>query len=179
MTAVKEIYKHSPDMYLDELVWWLAIHHDIVISVSGLHRNLVEAGLTRKLLHKIAFERDEILRAEYHTQIGENSGGSGEEFVCVDEVSKNDHHTAHRHGRALSGEQAEFFDYFVQGQRYSLVAAITTDGYLAAQAIPGSFDSDEFYDFIVEQVVSAFTVQFRGIWVIIPQIFEMNPWPAP
>ncbi|KAF8803318.1 hypothetical protein BYT27DRAFT_7055575, partial [Phlegmacium glaucopus] len=65
MTAVKDIYKHSPDTYLNELVWWLAIHHDIIISVSGLHRNLVEAGLTRKLLHKIAVERDEILRAEY------------------------------------------------------------------------------------------------------------------
>ncbi|KAF8803317.1 hypothetical protein BYT27DRAFT_7029858, partial [Phlegmacium glaucopus] len=95
-------------------------------------------------------------------QIRENSSGSGEEFVCVDEVSKNDHDTARRHGRALSGERAEFFDNFVRGQRYSLVAAITTSGYIAARAVPGSFDSDEFYDFIAEQV-----------------IFEMNPWPAP
>ncbi|KIM73344.1 hypothetical protein PILCRDRAFT_15316 [Piloderma croceum F 1598] len=53
LTAVHDIYKSEPDIYLDELVFWLAIHHDIVISKSALHKNL-EAGLTRKLLHEIA-----------------------------------------------------------------------------------------------------------------------------
>jgi hypothetical protein len=35
-----------------------------------------------------------------------------------------------------------------------LVAAITTKGYVAAHAVPGSFDAFEFYNFIAEQVVS-------------------------
>ncbi|EDR07397.1 uncharacterized protein LACBIDRAFT_327871 [Laccaria bicolor S238N-H82] len=46
LTAIKEVYHNEVDAYLDELVWWLAIHHDIVISRSALHKNLLDAGLT-------------------------------------------------------------------------------------------------------------------------------------
>ena len=54
LTAVYDIYRSDADIYLDELVFWLTIHHDIAISKSSLQRNLDEAGLTRKLLQKIA-----------------------------------------------------------------------------------------------------------------------------
>lgn len=40
--------------------------------------------------------------------------------------------------------------------RYSLLASITTDGYVACWAVLGSFDSVEFYDFIAKQVVCAY-----------------------
>ncbi|KAF8234211.1 hypothetical protein L208DRAFT_1550679 [Tricholoma matsutake] len=63
LTAVHTLYEQDSDLYLDELVLWLAIHHDIVISVSALHENLKEAGLTQQILHKIALERDEELWA--------------------------------------------------------------------------------------------------------------------
>ncbi|KAJ7834467.1 hypothetical protein B0H14DRAFT_3709394 [Mycena olivaceomarginata] len=58
LTAIKEIYTRHADTYLLELQWWLAIHHDIQISISSLHETLERTGLTRKLLHKIAVERD-------------------------------------------------------------------------------------------------------------------------
>jgi hypothetical protein len=32
MTAIKEVYNNEADVYLDKLVWWLAIHHDIAIT---------------------------------------------------------------------------------------------------------------------------------------------------
>ena len=41
-----------------------------------------------------------------------------------------------------------------RGDRYSLMAAITTEGYIATQVVPGSLDSFEFYNFIPEDVVS-------------------------
>ena len=56
LTAVHTIYEQESNLYLDELVLWPAIHHDIMISTSALHRNLKNAGLTRKLLCKIAQE---------------------------------------------------------------------------------------------------------------------------
>jgi hypothetical protein len=43
LTAVYDLYD------LDELQWWLAIHHNIAILIPGLHKNLEEAGLTHKL----------------------------------------------------------------------------------------------------------------------------------
>ncbi|KAJ7191724.1 hypothetical protein GGX14DRAFT_328056, partial [Mycena pura] len=65
LTACYEIYQKDPDIYLDELRFWLAIHHDIVISISGLQQNLDAVGLDRKLLHKIARERDQQQRSDY------------------------------------------------------------------------------------------------------------------
>ena len=46
LTAVKELYQQHPDTYLDELQWFLAIHHNIVISIAALQDNLERAGLT-------------------------------------------------------------------------------------------------------------------------------------
>ena len=153
LTAIKEVYHNEADAYLDELVWWLAIHHDIVISHSALHKNLLDAGLTQKLLHKIAKERDEEMRAEYMDVIRDCTGGWGAELVFINEFSKNDHDTARCYGQAPSGQRADFIDNFVHGDRYSTVVAISISGYDAVHSVLGSFDSDQFRDFIVEQVV--------------------------
>jgi transposase len=84
LTAVKELYERHPDTYLDELQWYLAIHHDIPISISSLQENLEKAGLTRKVLHKIASERDEERRNAFlHSMRNDFSGTE----VVVDESS--------------------------------------------------------------------------------------------
>lgn len=147
------VYNNEADAYLDELVWWLAVHHDLPISRSALQKNLVGVGLTHKLLHKIARECDEEVRAEFHAVIHEHSNGQGKEFIFIDEVSKNDHDTARCYGRAFSGERANFVDNFVRGERYSMVAAITVEGYVSTRVIPGLFNAAEFYDYVVEQIV--------------------------
>jgi transposase len=154
LTAVYDIYRSDADIYLDELVFWLAIHHDIAISKSSLQRNLDEAGLTRKLLQKIARERDEQVRQEYWDVINDDLAGDSNLLVMADETSKNDLTLARRFGRALAGERAAFTDVFTRGQRYSLAAAISRQGYIAAKVIPGSFDSFDFFEFVAEQVVS-------------------------
>ncbi|KAJ4474512.1 hypothetical protein C8R41DRAFT_847853 [Lentinula lateritia] len=120
---MKDIYRTNADTYLDELMWYLVIHHDTVISKSSLHENLRKAGLTRKLLHKIALERDEALRAEYSNMIRTQFSGSGFEFVTVDESSKNDHTLSRRYGYSLCGQPAESEEPFIRGKRYSLAAA--------------------------------------------------------
>jgi transposase len=45
LNAAKEIFFHDPSVMLDELQWYLAIHHDIAISQSALQVTLVRAGL--------------------------------------------------------------------------------------------------------------------------------------
>jgi len=165
VTAIKEVYNNEADAYLDELIWWLAIHHDIAISRSALHKNLQDAGLTRKLLHKIARERDEEARREFLDVIHDHSAGQGEEFVFIDEMSKNDHDTSRRYGLAMSGARADFIDNFVRGDRYSMVAAITIGGYISTRVIPGSFNAVEFRDFITEQVVSLVLILVESVLI--------------
>ncbi|KAF8234978.1 hypothetical protein L208DRAFT_1393168 [Tricholoma matsutake] len=94
-------FNHT-DTYLDELQWFLAIHHDIVISISALQVNLDKAGLTRKILHKIAKERDEECRAAYCHCIQNGFSGTGGEFVAIDESSKIEHDVAQMEGSEVS-----------------------------------------------------------------------------
>ena len=154
LSAIQDVYRTDPDIYLDELVLWLAINYNIAISSSALHKNLVDVGLTRKVMQKIAAERDEVRREEFRMLLqSKDFRGDGSEFVCLDETSKNELSYARTHGRALSGERAVFTDVFVRGDRYSILAALSLNGYIAVDIVPGSYDSLQFYEFIQEQVV--------------------------
>jgi len=76
--------------------------------------------------------------------------GDSDFLVMADETSKNDLTLAHQFGRALAGECTAFTDVFTQGQRYTLTAAISHQGYIAAKVVPGSFDSFDFFEFVAE-----------------------------
>uniref|UniRef100_A0A0W0GF12 Putative transposase n=1 Tax=Moniliophthora roreri TaxID=221103 RepID=A0A0W0GF12_MONRR len=93
-------------------------------------------GLTRKILCKIAIERNEEHQGDFRTTIRTQSSGSGDEFVA-----------------SLRGHRAELRAPFVRGDRYSLVAVMSTKGYIATRVVEGSVDSFEFFDFIAEEVV--------------------------
>ena len=41
----------------------------------------------------------------------------------------------------------------IQGDRYSLVAVLTIEGYIASDTVPGSLDSIDFLEFVQENVV--------------------------
>lgn len=158
-----ELYRRNPDTLLDECQWYLAIHHDIAISISALQETLERAGLTRKILHKLAAEADlqkerEFLSGPSGVRNPNHFSGTGTEFVAVDESSKDGRELSRRYGRSPSGESAEKIELFIRGVRYSLIAALTVDGYIATRAIPGAFDSPDFFDFIVDDVVSVSTL---------------------
>jgi hypothetical protein len=58
------------DLFLDEVCTWLTFEHNIIISLSTLSRTLEQAGLTRKILQKLAVERDDIRREEFQMTLG-------------------------------------------------------------------------------------------------------------
>lgn len=105
LTAIYNIYKGDPDLYLDKLQFWLAVYHNNVISISSLQQNLEEAGLSRKLLHKIAKEHNEAQRQEYWDVVNGELRGDGDLFVMADETSKNELSLSQRYGRAVVGDE--------------------------------------------------------------------------
>ncbi|KIJ05939.1 hypothetical protein PAXINDRAFT_50858, partial [Paxillus involutus ATCC 200175] len=114
-----------------------------------------------KILHKLAVERDEDRHNEWREMVVTELTPDGSQVICIDETSKNELTWARHYGRAMSGTRATLSDVFVRGDCYSLVAAITIDGYLAADVVEGSYDSELFYNFIAEKVLP-----------------NMNPFPA-
>jgi hypothetical protein len=104
----------------------------------------------------------------------------GSQIVCLDETSKNELTWARRYGRAACGERAELTDVFIRGDWYSLLAALTIDGYIVTEVVPGSYDSISFYEFIQEKLVCSFCVehgnyQAHALFVKLP---EMAPFPV-
>jgi transposase len=177
LSAVQTLYENESDLYLDELVLWLGVEHNIAISVSALHATLKTVGLTRKVLHKIAIERDEELRQQWQEMlVSDDFLPDGSQFICLDETSKNELTYARKYGRAYSGEHAELTDVFVRGDRYSLVAALTIEGYIASDAVPGSLDSIDFLEFIQENVVCSKVEILHKITYSF-QLPQMNPYP--
>ena len=98
---------------------------------------------------------NEDLRQQFCNAINDPNlfAGDGSEFVVLDETSKNEHTWARTHGRSLSGERAQLEDVFVWGDRFSLLAALTIEGYMAVRVVEGFFDAHEFLDFVQEEVV--------------------------
>ncbi|KIJ58380.1 hypothetical protein HYDPIDRAFT_34235 [Hydnomerulius pinastri MD-312] len=64
--------------------------HDIVISQAMLSRTLNQAGLTRKILQKLAAEWDDVRHEELKARLLNNLIGDGSEFVVIAEMSKNE-----------------------------------------------------------------------------------------
>jgi transposase len=146
-----ELIRETPSLFLEEIGEWLALYHDLPISTTALHDNLRELGLTYKLLRKAAAERDEVARAEWLLEI--TNLYTADQFVVLDESSKDGKTMLRRYGRAPSGEDPFVEVTLDRGIRYSILPALTIDGYLAVRVVEGSIDGAEFYDFVVNDVV--------------------------
>jgi hypothetical protein len=99
--------------------------------------------------------------------------------VTVDESSKDERTLARHRGRAPVGQRAEYTTDFIRGDRYTLTAAMSTQGYIATRIVLGSMDAFDFFDFIVEDVVSPTTVLhiYPNLHSFTVQLPLMNPYP--
>ena len=77
------------EMFLDEIQDWMALHHDTAISITSLHLVIHDAGLSLKMLHKAASERDEVAQEKFRTYMQGHL--VAEQVITVDELSKDDH----------------------------------------------------------------------------------------
>jgi transposase len=147
-----EMLIESPSLLLDEIGEWLAIYHDQPISTTALHDNLKDLGLTYKRLKRIAAERDDAYRADWLHNMTSNYEAN--QLVFLDEPSKDDRVILRRYGWAIQGQPAIKNVSLNRGIRYSVLPALTIDGYMAVRAVEGSIDGAEFYDFVLNDVVS-------------------------
>ncbi|KAI0264583.1 hypothetical protein BGY98DRAFT_888945, partial [Russula aff. rugulosa BPL654] len=127
-----EMLTESPSLLLDEIGEWLAIYHDQPISTTALYDNLKDLGLTYKRLKRVATERDDEYRADWLHNMTSN--------YMADQLSAS----------------------LNRGVRYSILPALTVDGYMAVRAVEGSIDGAEFFDFVLNDVLP-----------------NMNPYPEP
>lgn len=148
----------SPSLYLDEIVSWLAVKHDQPVSISTLQRSLVALGYTYKKLRKAAAQRDEITRTQWKADI--LSRFTADQLVFADESSKDKRTLQRNYGRAPAGERAVEVLSFARGVRYSILPALSLDGFLTVRVVRGSVDGSEFYDWVLSDLVSSIYMLF-------------------
>jgi hypothetical protein len=105
-----------------------------------------------------------------------NANFIASQMIFIDESSKDDRTIYRHYGRAPSGRRATIQANFVRGDRFSIVAALSLDGYEAMQVVPGSVDGEAFLDFVVNDVVSALHLCTFSTYAPL-QMPRMNPYP--
>jgi len=147
-----DLIAESPELYLDEIAEYLALYHDLPISTTALHDNLAELGLTWKIMRRAALERDDALRAAWLEDTLLRY--TADEMVFLDESSKDRHTIFRKYGRSPQGTRPVIQRLQDRGTRYSILPAITVDGYVAVRVVEGSVDGTEFFDFVLNDLVS-------------------------
>ena len=176
--SVSEQLERAPELYLDEIQDWIALTMQTAISRSALAELIRDAGFSYKMLHKAAAERDEAERVEFRDWA--HNYVTADMVVTADESSKNDRTIFRRWGRSMRGTSADMYAGFNRGERYSILAAISVNGYVATRIIVGSVDSLEFFDFIISDVVCSrlgSALLARSTPLTAP-LNESVPWPA-
>jgi transposase len=152
----------TPDLYLDEMVVQLAIQRGVIVSRHTIQRELKRHGFTLKDLQKEAKERSAIKRAAYWQGIFKH-GVCGEHIIFVDESHKDSRTISRRQGWARRGRRAIVNEPFVRGKRYSVLAAISTEGYEAVQIVEGAVTKEIYQDFMINKLVRSIRL---GCWAI-------------
>jgi transposase len=150
--GLSDLIAESPGLYLDEIAEYLTLYHDLPISITALHDNLIELNLTRKIMRRAALERDDALRAAWLEDTILRY--TADEIVFLDESSKDGHTAFRKYGRAPRGERPVIQESLDRGTRYSILPAITVNGYIAVRVVEGSVDGAEFFDFVINDLVS-------------------------
>jgi transposase len=159
-----DLISEAPHLFLDEIQEWIAIAHDTGISKTSIHTIIRDCALTYKILRKAAAERDDEARRLFIEHA--TTHWVAAQMIFVDESSKDDRTIYRHYGRAPAGQRAITPAQFVRGERYSIVAALATEGYTGVRVVPGSVDGEEFLDFIITDVVRVTFVLSCSLWSV-------------
>ena len=76
-----------------------------------------------------------------------------EQLVFIDETSKDERSLSRAYGYSVKNTRVEKNVVFVRRKKYTILPALTLDGFIAGDIIEGSCDKERFQTFILTQVV--------------------------
>jgi hypothetical protein len=102
-------------------------------------------------LQKEAKERDPVLRDAWIRKLGE---WRADQLVFLDESGINPRAGDKTHGWGKKGEMIRYKVPGPRGENYSLLPALTVDGYIACNVYEGSVNGEMFQEFVEHKVLS-------------------------
>jgi transposase len=149
---IKALLAKEACMYIDEIQDELLSRRGVVVSETTLLRTLRRIHFTRKSVSIRALERNDLARSAYMNSIAELVTDPAQ-LIFIDEAARNKKNTVRKFGWSLLGRRCVQRRCFVRGQRFSILPALTLNGIIAHDVIPGSVTSTKFVEFLREHVV--------------------------
>jgi hypothetical protein len=95
-----------------------------------------------------------LLRADYIYTIGTDY--QAEQLIFLDESAKDERTLSRHYGYSFRNQIASQKVVFLRGIRYTILPALTLDGFIACDIMKGSCSKERFCTFVLSQVVSIF-----------------------
>ena len=149
---IRDLLHLHPDYYIDEVLQWLELQNNRFVSRTTIRQCIIDAGFSYKLLRACACLRNEVEINLFKNLIWNTIRAI--HIVAVDESSKDGHTLFRSRGWQQKAQTETVKTDFDRGERWSLLPAMSTQGYEAKRVIKGSVDTLEFNDFILNEVVS-------------------------
>jgi transposase len=145
-----EFIEDRPTAYLDEMQDFLYDEFDLEVSIQTIHRILQKAHWSRKAVSARAAERSAPLRNAW---IGIQKSWTADQLVFLDESAANERTGDRKFGWSPIGTACGVSRSIKRSERWSLLPALTIDGYLSYTITQGSITTEDFEAFVGEQVL--------------------------
>jgi transposase len=128
-TQLREYLAGRPHAYLEEMKDWLLDELNLDVSILSVSRELKRMNWSRKLASKKAAEQSDALRRVFQARCQQNY--TAEQIVAVDESACNERTGDRKYGWGPVGDSVTLSYSMKRSERWSLLPAMTVDGYLA------------------------------------------------
>lgn len=130
---------------LDEVVDFVKDEYNVEISKTTAHSTLKRLNITRKRVTNIHPNQDPGLRDDH---LQERMQYRADQIVAVDESAANERTKDRKYGWSLRGLPCRVRQAGQRGRRWSMLPAMTVDGYLMIDVYEGSYNTSRFTEFI-------------------------------
>jgi len=145
-----DFVEDEPTAYLDEMQQFLYDEYELEVSISTISRVLKNAKWSRKAVRARAAERSEPLRRAWQ---GTQKQYNSDQLVFLDESASNERTGDRKYGWSPIGLICEQSRPLKRSERWSVLPALTHDGYLNWITVQGSINAELFLEFVREQVL--------------------------
>jgi transposase len=140
----------QPTAYLDEMQDFLYYRYNVWASIPAIYRTLKQENWSRKVVQQRAAERSVPLRNAWK---GLMPKWDASELVFLDESAANERTGDRKRGWSLKGLICPTSVPIKRSERWSILPALTIDGYLDFEIFQGSITSEIFLNFVEQKVL--------------------------
>jgi transposase len=148
---LKDYLVGRPGAYLVEMKDFLYDEFDTQVSLATLWRELKRMRWSRKIASKRAKEQSEPLRRVYLARMAQHH--TADQIVALDESACNERTGDRKYGCSPVGERTTLTYSFKRSERWSVLPAVTINGYFNFLIFQGAITSEIMEDFLQFQVL--------------------------